>query len=185
MPSAFSTMMPLGTLAPDFKLYNTVSGIELSLSEIKGEKGTVIMFICNHCPYVIHIQDQLKNISDEYMSQGISFVAISSNDIVNFPEDSPELMKKFSEEGQLDFPYLYDETQEVAKAYKAECTPDFFLFDVDLKCAYRGRFDSSSPGNGVPSTGEDLRMALGNLVVGIPIDTEQHPSIGCSIKWKK
>ncbi len=142
------------------------------------------MFLCNHCPYVIHIHDELLKITNEYAEKGLSFVAVSSNDVENYPDDSPEKMKELADEKAFNFPYLYDDTQEVAKAYQAECTPDFFVFDADLKCVYRGRMDGSSPGNGVPLTGEDLRMALDNLLAGLPIDTEQHPSMGCNIKWK-
>jgi len=143
------------------------------------------MFICNHCPYVIHVHDELLKITREFTEKGISFVAISSNDVINYPQDSPELMKELAKELDFNFPYLYDESQEVAKGYKAECTPDFFVFDGQLKCAYRGRMDGSSPGNGVPLTGEDLRRTLNNLLARLPIDTEQHPSMGCNIKWKQ
>lgn len=184
MPSAYSAMMPLGTVAPDFELIDTISRESLSLSQIKSEKGTVVMFICNHCPYVIHLQEQLKNISDEYAKSGIAFVAISSNDVLKYPEDAPELMKDFASKRQFNFPYLYDESQAIAKAYKAQCTPDFYVFDGEMKCVYRGRVDSSTPRNGIPANGEDLKRALDNLILGLPIDSEQHPSMGCSIKWK-
>ena len=177
-------MMPLGTTAPDFTLLDTISGKDISLSELKPEKGTVVMFLCNHCPYVIHIHPELLKITHEYVDKGISFVAISSNDVENYPDDSPEKMKELADKLNFNFPYLYDESQEVAKAYQAECTPDFFVFDGDSKCVYRGRMDGSSPGNGVPLTGEDLRAALDNLLAGQPINEKQLPSMGCNIKWK-
>ncbi len=184
MAATPSTMMPLGTQAPDFNLIDTVSGKMKSLSELKGERATVVMFICNHCPYVKHINRQLVKVAGEYSSKGVSFVAISSNDVENYPEDSPQLMQKTAEEEGYSFPYLYDETQEVAKAYDAACTPDFFVFDKDLKCAYRGQFDDARPKNDKPVTGRDLRAALDDIVTGKPVSIEQVPSIGCNIKWK-
>lgn len=179
-----STMMPLGAIAPSFDLPDTISDKNISLDQIKSEKGTVVMFICNHCPYVIHIQDKMVSIAREYSEKGLSFVAISANDVVNYPEDSPEKMKDRAGELGFNFPYLYDETQETAKAYQAACTPDFFVFDGYLKCVYRGRMDASSPGNGTPVTGEELTEALDNLLLGLPIDQDQRPSVGCNIKWK-
>lgn len=184
MAATPSTMIPLGTQAPDFNLIDTVSGKMKSLSELKGERATVVMFICNHCPYVKHINRQLVKVAGEYSSKGVSFVAISSNDVENYPEDSPQLMQKTAEEEGYSFPYLYDETQEVAKAYDAACTPDFFVFDKDLKCAYRGQFDDARPKNDKPVTGRDLRAALDDIVTGKPVSIEQVPSIGCNIKWK-
>lgn len=180
-----STMIPLGTHAPDFYLLDTVSGKYLSLQEIKSTTATVIMFICNHCPYVKHIQHKLIEIAEYYQHKGITFIAISSNDAEAYPLDSPEKMKIEAENFQYSFPYLYDETQEVAKAYHAACTPDFYIFDHELKCIYRGRFDDSTPGNHRPVTGNDLQQALDNILSGNPINTDQKPSVGCNIKWKK
>lgn len=179
-----SNMMPLGTTAPDFSLPDTVSGKTLSLSEMKSDRGNVIMFICNHCPYVKHINEQLVDLATEYEVRGIKFIAISANDAENYPDDSPEKMKQVAETEHYPFPYLYDESQQVAKAYDAACTPDFFVFDGDLKCVYRGRFDESSPGNGKPVTGNDLRQALDALLVGDEPVADQQPSVGCNIKWK-
>ena len=179
-----SNMMALGTEAPRFSLPDTVTGRELALDQLKSDQGMLVMFICNHCPYVIHLHQEIQSLSAQYRPQGISFVAISSNDVANYPQDSPERMKNLFAELDLDFPYLYDESQAIAKAYNAACTPDFYLFDGQLKCVYRGRADGSSPGNGLPVTGEDLRRAMDNLLAGLPIDTEQFPSMGCSIKWK-
>jgi len=179
-----STMMPLGTQAPDFSLLDTVSGKFLSLGDLKSNKATVVMFICNHCPYVIHIQDNLVEIAREYQNKGLNFIAISSNDVSAHPDDSPDNMKKRAEELGYCFPYLYDETQAVAKAYFAACTPDFYIFDQNLLCRYRGRFDDSSPGNGKPITGKDLTTALDNILAAQPVDAEQFPSMGCNIKWK-
>ena len=177
-------MLPLGTPAPDFNLPNVVSETNLSLKELASDKATVIMFICNHCQYVIHILDHLLKIAKEYQAKGIHFVAISSNDVNTYPNDSPEKMKIHAEKYGFPFPYLYDESQKVAKAYKAACTPDFFVFDDQLTCVYRGRFDGSKPSNQTPVTGEDLRNALDNILEGKPISSEQHPSMGCNIKWR-
>ncbi|UXP34024.1 thioredoxin family protein [Reichenbachiella agarivorans] len=179
-----SNMMPLGTVAPKFNLPDTVSGKNITLEDLKSEKGTLVMFICNHCPYVIHVQEELVKIAKEYHEKGVAFVAISSNDVNNYPEDAPELMTEHAQKYDFDFPYLYDESQAVAKAYQAACTPDFYLFNSQDKCVYRGRMDSSTPGNGQVVTGEDLRSALNSLIAGLPIDREQHPSMGCNIKWK-
>ncbi|MEP2023241.1 MAG: thioredoxin family protein [Reichenbachiella sp.] len=184
MAKTESTMMPLGTTAPAFSLPDTVSGNTKSFSDIKSDKGTVVMFICNHCPYVIHVQEKVVALTKEYQEKGIGFVAISSNDVENYPDDSPELMKKHAEKYGFTFPYLYDESQEIAQAYQAACTPDFFVFDGKDKCVYRGRLDGATPSNNVPITGDDLSLALRNLVAGLPVDTEQHPSLGCNIKWK-
>ncbi|MGX1929543.1 thioredoxin family protein [Flagellimonas sp. 2504JD4-2] len=178
-----SNMLPLGTSAPDFSLTDAVTEQELSLQEIKGEKGTVVMFICNHCPFVIHVNPEISKMAKEYQSKGIHFVAISSNDIVNYPQDAPHLMKQKAHEEDYTFPYLYDETQKVAKAYDAACTPDFYLFDAGLKLVYRGQLDDSRPGNGIPLTGSDLRGAMNALLSGSAIDEDQKPSIGCNIKW--
>ena len=186
MAATKSVMMPLGTKAPDFNLPDTITGANYSLQDLKGEKGTVIMFICNHCPYVLHVKQQLIDIAGEYSRKGIHFIAISANDIKNYPQDAPDKMKQLMGEWGNPFAaYLYDETQNVAKAYQAACTPDFFVFDSDLKCVYRGRLDGSTPKNNEPLTGNDLRNALDNLLLGRPINPKQIPSIGCNIKWKE
>jgi peroxiredoxin len=180
-----SNMLDLGIAAPDFNLPDTVSGKNLTFADVKGEKGTVVMFICNHCPYVIHVNAEIKRISDEYSAKGIGFVAISSNDIVNYPQDAPHLMTKLVEQENFNFPYLYDESQEVAKAYDAACTPDFYVFDAENTLVYRGRIDASRPSNGQPLTGKDLREALDSVVAGESVSDIQYPSAGCNIKWKK
>lgn len=180
-----SNMLPLGTKAPEFELLDTVSDKILSLQQVKGEKGTVVMFICNHCPFVIHVNPEVSIIAKEYQAKGIGFVAISSNDVVNYPQDAPHLMKLKAKEEDYTFPYLYDETQKVAKAYDAACTPDFYLFDANLKLVYRGQLDDSRPGNGIPLTGKDLKTAMDALLDGKPIKEEQKPSLGCNIKWKE
>ncbi|MBO0341700.1 thioredoxin family protein [Flagellimonas profundi] len=178
-----SNMLPLGTKAPDFELMDTVSGKKLALKDVKGEKGTVIMFICNHCPFVIHVNPMIVELANTYQKKGIAFVAISSNDVENYPQDAPHLMKEKAKEEHYTFPYLYDETQEVAKAYDAACTPDFYLFDTHMTLAYRGQLDDSRPGNGIPLTGDDLRNAMNAVLEGKKVDTEQKPSLGCNIKW--
>lgn len=177
-------MLPLGTSAPEFNLYDTISDRKISLEEARGEKGTVVMFICNHCPFVKHVNEELVKLAKTYQEKGVAFVAISSNDVVNYPQDSPELMKQNAANLGYPFPYLYDDTQEVAQAYDAACTPDFYLFDQNLSLVYRGQLDDSRPGNGIPVTGADLRTALDNLLAGTAISGEQKPSIGCNIKWK-
>lgn len=185
MSYTLSKMLPLGTKAPDFTLLDTVSGKQLSLSDIKSDKATVIMFSCNHCPYVIHVNEALVELANEYQEAGVKFVAISSNDVENYPQDSPELMTKLATEVGYPFPYLYDETQEVAKAYDAACTPDFYVFNQDLRLTYRGQMDGSRPNSGKPVTGEDLRNALDAVLLGRPVADLQRPSGGCNIKWKK
>ncbi len=185
MAATPSTMMPLGTVAPDFTLPDTVSGRSLSLAEIRSELATLVMFICNHCPYVKHINDELVRLANDYLRKGIAFVAISSNDAEAYPADAPERMKELAAELGYPFPYLHDESQQVARAYGAACTPDFFLFDGDLRCVYRGQLDDSRPGNGLPVSGRDIRNALDALVEGRPVDEQQRPSIGCNIKWKR
>ena len=179
-----SSMMPLGTIAPDFKLMDTVTNTEKALNDLKSDTATVIVFMCNHCPFVKHIQTQLVDVAKTYIAKGVSFITINSNDAEVFPEDSPERMKETAIEFDYPFPYLFDETQEVAKAYQAACTPDFYIFDTDLKCVYRGQFDDSRPGNGIPPTGRDIKSALDTLLAGNPISEDQKPSIGCNIKWK-
>lgn len=179
-----SNMLPLGTTAPDFNLLDTVSDETLSLNSLKGENGTVILFICNHCPFVIHVNSELIAMAQAYQTKGISFIAISSNDVENYPQDGPEKMKAHAETEGYPFSYLYDETQDVAKAYDAACTPDLYLFDSKLKLVYRGQLDDSRPGNGIPLTGKDLRHALDCLIEGKENIKTQKPSIGCNIKWK-
>ncbi len=179
-----SSMLELATAAPDFALPDTVSGEIVTLAQVKKEKGILVMFICNHCPYVIHVKDEVVKLANEYQAQGIGFVAISANDIINYPDDAPDKMKDFAIQNGFTFPYLYDESQEIAKSYDAACTPDFYLFDSNLELVYRGRLDESRPGSGIPVTGKDLRTALEALIQGAAIPGEQYPSIGCNIKWK-
>jgi len=179
-----SNMMPLGTTAPDFNLLDVVTEEMVSLEAIKGEKGTVVMFICNHCPFVKHVNDELVRLCNDYHVTGFGFVAINSNDIGNYPEDSPENMVITAEENHYSFPYLFDETQEVAKAYNAACTPDFYLFDAELKLVYRGQLDNSRPGNMIQVTGRNLREALDSVLSNSPQRKDQKPSMGCNIKWK-
>jgi len=178
-----SSMVTLGTKAPRFELLNTVDDILYSSEELFSENGTVVMFICNHCPFVTHVINEIVSISENY-KENISFIAISSNDVVNYPDDSPEHMKKLAINKNFSFPYLYDETQEVAKSFDAACTPDFFLYNDEKKLVYRGQLDDSRPGNGTPVTGKDLKAALDNLIKNKEISNEQKPSIGCNIKWK-
>jgi len=179
-----SNMIPLRTKASDFNLFDVIRGENMTLADVKGEKGTVFFFICNHCPFVIHVNEQLVKIANDYHSKSIGFVAISSNDIENYPQDAPDLMKVSAAQNKYPFPYLYDETQEVARAYAAACTPDIYAFDADLKLVYRGQLDGSRPGNGIEVTGEDLRVALDCLLVSKENMKLQKPSIGCGIKWK-
>ncbi|MEM5564246.1 thioredoxin family protein [Psychroserpens sp. AS72] len=179
-----SNMLPLGTKAPDFKLVNTVDDTLVSLNEAKGIKGTMVMFICNHCPFVIHVNQQLSQLAKDYASKGINCIAISSNDVENYPQDGPEKMKQHAIDNDYIFPYLYDQTQDIAKAYDAACTPDFYVFDSNLKLVYRGQLDDSRPGNDIKLTGNDIRKTFDNLLNGEPISEVQKPSIGCNIKWK-
>jgi len=179
-----SNMLPLGTIAPNFTLFDTASGKDLTLSQIKSQKATVIMFICNHCPFVKHVNNELVRLAKDYISQGISFIAISSNDAVKYPADGPEEMAKAVKELGYPFPYLYDESQKVAKAYEAACTPDFYIFDKELSLVYRGQLDDSRPSNSQPVNGKDIRNSLDNLLNNKEVDNIQKPSIGCNIKWK-
>jgi len=179
-----STMVTLGTKAHAFTLPDTVSGKNLSLKDIKANVATVIMFICNHCPFVKHVNAELVKLANDYKNKGIGFVAISSNDVINHPDDAPELMKQVAKQLKYPFPYLYDESQETAKAYDAACTPDFFIYDKDVQLVYRGQLDDSRPGNEIPVTGKDIRHALDCLIDDQPIPEFQKPSIGCNIKWK-
>lgn len=185
MAAIESTMLALGTQAPEFTLPDTISGKTLSLNELKSDKATVIMFICNHCPYVKHVREELIRLPKEYRAKGVSFVGISSNDADAYPDDAPEELKKAAEEYGYAFPFLYDESQDAAKAYSAACTPDFFIFDKNLKLVYRGQLDDSRPGNNIPVNGSDIRAALDNILSGQPVNKNQKPSIGCSIKWKE
>ncbi len=177
-------MMPLGTTAPDFTLLEVTSGNMVSLQELRSEKATVIMFVCNHCPYVKHINQKLVEVAEKYMKRGASFIAISSNDVEKYPEDGPEKKKETAAEEGYPFPYLFDESQQVAKAYDAACTPDFYIFDKNLGCAYRGQFDGSRPKSDVPVTGQDLTAALEEIMAGKAVSAPQKPGIGCNIKWK-
>ncbi|MFC7440546.1 thioredoxin family protein [Laceyella putida] len=179
-----SNMFPLGATAPSFTLPDVVSGKQVSLDELKSDTATVIMFICNHCPYVKHVQSQLVRLANDYSPKGVSFIAISSNDAMQYPEDGPDKMKQVAEEFQYPFPYLYDETQEVAKAYQAACTPDFYIFDSKLACVYRGQLDDSRPGNELPVTGSSIRAALDQILGNEPVTVQQKPSMGCNIKWR-
>jgi thiol-disulfide isomerase/thioredoxin len=180
-----STMIPLGTDAPDFRLIDSRTNHYLSLQELKSDKATVVMFICNHCPYVKHIQKKLAEIAKSYQGKGISFIAINANDAEAYPQDAPDKMRTEAEKHDYTFPYLFDETQEIAKKYHAACTPDFYVFDKNLKCVYRGRFDDATPGNHNPVTGSELRHALDSILTGMPVSTDQKASVGCNIKWKK
>ena len=177
-----STMLPLGTPAPTFSLPDAVSGTVVTKDDFSGQP-MVVMVICNHCPYVVHLQDALREYAEEYQDSALAVVAISANSVKTHPQDGPEEMGALAAKLGWDFPYLYDETQAVAKAYKAACTPEFYLFDEDHKLVYRGQFDGSRPGNGVPITGRDLYGATHALLTGAPVDSEQLPGIGCNIKW--
>ena len=176
-------MLALGSEIPDFKLINALDGHLYSSTTLHNDKPSLIMVICNHCPYVIHYHEEMQRIADDFSHQ-VDFVAISSNDVKRYPQDGPKAMKKLFETLGLDFPYLFDETQEIAKTLKAECTPEFYLYDENDELVYRGRIDASSPGKDIPITGADLREAIEALIDGAPISSEQQPSMGCSIKWK-
>ncbi len=180
-----STMLELGTKAPEFALPDTVTGQQVKLEDIQSDTATVVMFLCNHCPFVIHVNPEIVRLSKAYQSKGVSFVAISSNDVAAYPDDAPDKMKEVAEREGYPFPYLYDETQEVARAYDAACTPDFYVFDGNLRLVYRGRLDESRPKNDKPLTGNDLRTALDAVLMGQPVPEKQYPSGGCGIKWKK
>jgi peroxiredoxin len=183
MSRTASTMLPLGTIAQNFRLPDT-EGNHVSLEDYKDAPALLVIFMCNHCPFVKHILDDLVGLILEYQAKGLAVVAINSNDVESFQEDRPERMAELAREKDFTFPYLYDETQEVAKAYHAACTPDFFLFDVDRKLVYRGQMDDSRPGNDIPITGADLRAALDAVLEGKEVPANQKPSIGCNIKWK-
>lgn len=179
-----SNMLELGTEAPSFELPDTISRSVYSLNQLKGEKGTVVMFICNHCPYVKHVNDEIVRLANDYRILGFSFVAISSNDAKAYPQDHPEEMFKTARNLNYPFPYLYDETQEVAKAFDAACTPDFYVFDEALKLVYRGQLDDSRPKNGIPTSGRSIRETLDALLNNREVSKDQKPSMGCNIKWR-
>jgi thiol-disulfide isomerase/thioredoxin len=179
-----STMLSLGTQAPDFHLPDVVSGQTISLSTFADKKALLVMFICRHCPFVKHIKEELAQLGKDYINKGLGIVAISTNDAKNYPDDAPELLKAMAIELDFNFPFCYDESQETAKAYTAACTPDFFLFDAKQQLVYRGQLDESRPSNGKPVTGADLRAAIDAVLADKPVGGEQKPSIGCNIKWK-
>jgi peroxiredoxin len=179
-----STMLPLGTAAPEFRLPDT-DGKVVSLDDFKGAPALLVGFICNHCPYVKHVRHELARLGKQYQEKGVAVVGISSNDVTTHPDDSPPLMAREKTEAGYTFPYLYDETQEVARAYRAACTPDFYVFDRNRKLVYRGQLDASRPGNGAPVTGKDLRSALDCVLAGTAVSDDQRPSVGCNIKWKR
>ncbi len=176
--------IPLGFIAPEFTLPDTVNGKMMSLEDLRSDRGTVIMFICNHCPYVKHVNEGLVRLANDYLPKGISFIAINSNDVENYPEDHPDKMKEVAQKLHFPFAYLYDESQDVARAYFAACTPDFSIFDGEMRCVYRGQLDDSRPGNGKAITGRDIREALDAILRGNPVNEIQKPSVGCNIKWK-
>lgn len=179
-----SNMLPLGTLAPKFTLLDTTRNKFKSYDELRGTKGTVVFFICNHCPFVHHILEETIRICNDYRVEGIGFIAISSNDALQYPEDSPENMNEFAFKNRFPFPYLYDETQEVAKSYDAACTPDFYLFNERDQLVYRGQLDDSRPNNGIVVSGSDLRNAIDSVIYNRKMNEVQKPSLGCNIKWK-
>jgi len=184
MVQTASTMLPLGTRAPDFSLPDVVSGKSVSLDDYSASKAVLFMFICRHCPFVIQIREELACLGNEYRAREVGVVAISANDAEVYPDDAPDRLAAMAKELGFEFPLCYDETQEVAKRYHAACTPDFFLFDEEKKLVYRGQLDDSRPGNGLPVTGRDLRAALDAVLAGQPVPTEQRASLGCNIKWK-
>lgn len=179
-----STMLPLGTKAPDFQLPDVVTGKLISLAAFGGKKALLVMFICRHCPYVVHVQNELVRLGQDYASKGVGIIAISANDASRYPDDAPDNLKTMARELSFSFPFCHDESQDTAKAYRAACTPDFFLFDSQQKLVYRGQLDDSRPGNGKPVTGRDLRAAMDAVLAGKPVGADQRPSAGCSIKWK-
>jgi peroxiredoxin len=184
MARTASTMLELGTSAPDFQLPDVVSGETIALSTFAGKKALLVIFLCEHCPFVKHVQEELANLGKDYVSQNVGIVAISSNDVEKYPDDAPDRLKAMAKNLGFSFPVCYDESQAIAKAYTAACTPDFFLFDSGFKLAYRGQLDDSRPGNDKPVTGQDLRAAIEALLADEAIEADQKPSIGCNIKWK-
>ena len=179
-----TTKIKLGFQAPDFNLLNPLTSELDSLDKLKSDKATVIIFMCNHCPYVVHVLDGLVQLANDYLPKGVSIIAINANDVSNYPDDSPDKMLNLIHNNNIPFPYLYDETQDVAKAYHAACTPDFSVFNGEMKCFYRGQLDDSRPGNSIPVTGKDIRGVLDSILIGQKLDMVQKPSIGCNIKWK-
>ena len=179
-----SMMLPLGTRAPSFALHDVVSGQPYSLNSFVGKAALLVIFMCRHCPYVVHVQDEIARIGQDYQDTELGIIGISSNDPAHYPDDAPERLKEMAQRLHFRFPICFDETQEVAKAYGAACTPDFFLFEVQRRLVYRGQLDDSRPGNNKPVTGRDLRAAIDRLLAGNPVDSNQKASIGCSIKWK-
>jgi peroxiredoxin len=184
MVKTASTMLPLGTKAPDFSLINAADGRTVSMSDFRDQTGLLVIFMCNHCPFVKHIAQGLAQFACDYQPRGLAIVGISSNDAAKYPDDGPDKMKLEAQQQGYPFPYLYDESQSVAQAYRAACTPDFFLFDRDRRLVYRGQFDASRPDSGIPVTGEDMRRAADAVLAGKAVTAEQRPSIGCNIKWK-
>lgn len=185
MAETASTMLPLGTKAPNFCLLDVSTNKQVTLTDVKSDIATVIMFLCNHCPYVKLLQTDIVKTALAYQPKGIRFIAISANDAESYPKDGPEAMRIEAEKHHYPFPYLYDETQEIAKAYDAACTPDFYIFDGNLACVYRGRYDAATPGNGKPVTGADLHAALDAILAHTPVSNHQIPSLGCNIKWRR
>ncbi len=179
-----STMLELGTTLPQFTLRDAVSGTTISTRDVKGPRATLVMFICNHCPFVIHVRGQFAKLATDYVAKGVGIVAINANDVDKYPQDGPEHMSELVKEQGWAFPFLLDETQETAKAFRAACTPDFFLFDADGRLVYRGQLDDSRPSNDNPVTGNDLRAALEAVLSGMAVSPDQHPSVGCNIKWR-
>ncbi len=184
MARTASTMQALGTLAPDFSLPDVISGKTVSRDQVMAARGLLVMFLCAHCPFVQHVNKELARLGRDYAGRGIGIVAISSNDASAFPDDAPEGLRAQAAQYGFTFPYLYDQTQDIARAYQAVCTPDFFLFDADKKLVYRGQLDASRPGNGIVVDGRDLRAAMDNVLAGNPVSANQQASIGCNIKWK-
>ncbi|MGO8718697.1 MAG: thioredoxin family protein [Acidobacteriaceae bacterium] len=185
MARTASTMLVLGTTAPDFSLPDVISGKTVTRDQIAGARGLLVMFLCAHCPFVQHVNQQLARLGRDYAGRGLGIVAISSNDADTYPEDAPPGLRAQASEHGFTFPYLYDETQDVARAFHAACTPDYFLFDADKKLVYRGQLDDSRPGNGIVVDGRDLRAAIDNVMAGKPVAAQQQASVGCGIKWKK
>ncbi len=183
MAATPSTMLPLGTPAPAFDLTNAIDGRTVSLESFRGKRALLVMFICNHCPFVVHVRDELTRLASDYLPKGVGIVAINANSSKTHPQDGPEAMKRLGLQLGWSFPFLFDETQEVAKAYRAACTPDFYLFDASFRLVYRGQLDDARPGNGGPVTGKDLRTALDAVLEGHPVADIQKPSVGCNIKW--
>ncbi len=184
MANTTSKMLAIGTVTPEFKLKDTNSNYHYSFQDLKGTKGTLLLFICNHCPFVHHVIEEIVMIANDYRVQGLGIIAISSNDAIKYPQDGPEFMTEFAFKNKMDFPYLYDESQAVAKALDAACTPDFFLFDAQDKLFYRGQLDDSRPGNEIPLSGSDLRSAIDAVIYNRSLASPQKPSMGCGIKWK-